>query len=542
MPLPKPKDFGAGIGPSRPAKEPDPIEFALSRTGLRLDVGPEELKDGESLDLQSITAEFGYIGPTYDLTALGTAVVSTDSQKVLAIVSYDKQNELKFVVRMRPTRWDYWDGATWTQLAGTVAGRINYRWQSCIMQDVLVGANGVGQLVQWDGGATSPVQILSPDAPIAQFITRIGNRILAAKIRPSLGANFDPYLLAYCADGNITDWTTVNFGAGAGELAPAGSSESAQFFTGLSCLERGAVIYRQRSIVLASLTGVGLAPFRFQHVDFAHGTESPYSIANGGVSVGDFFLGEDYIVYNFDGIQAPVPIGIPILSELRSVVVDRSTAVGVIDTQQQRYYLYVATDATNPANLNMKYSFDIKKYKTLNRLEWLREPIDGFTAVGFGKQVPFANDPIINTVPAIVNTVPNIVNSYLNPPIKDVVLVGTSDGKTYYVDRTVIKVGGYITLRPVSLPDDEVTIDWIRLTYQADAIATVGVSVSFDGGRTFSDEKVMGLQPTGPGQYSAKEWIYQTGHWPFIRIRFLSGQPRLFKTTAGVRPRGRSVN
>ena len=309
MPLPKPNEFGQGLGPSRPTKPPEPIEFALSRTGLRLDVGPEELQDGESADLESITAEFGYIGPAYDLTALGLPVISTESQKVLAIVSFELQSGLKFVVRMRPTRWDYWDGVSWTQLAGSVAGRVNYRWQSCIMRDMLVGANGVGQLVQWDGKATSPVQTLSADAPIAQFITRIGNRILAAKIRPSLGDNFDPYLLAYCADGDITNWTEVNLGAGAGELAPAGSSESAQFFTGLSCLERGAVIYRQRSIVLASLTGVGLAPFRFQHVDFAHGTESPYSIANGGIDIGDIFLGEDYLVYNFDGVSAPVPIG-----------------------------------------------------------------------------------------------------------------------------------------------------------------------------------------------------------------------------------------
>jgi hypothetical protein len=198
------------------------------------------------------------------------------------------------------------------------------------MQDKFIVANQFDKLKRWDGVDGNAIADLSADAPIAKYITRIGNRILAAVIKTA--GVWDPHLIKWCADGIITDWTTANLGAGTALREPEGSDKSANWITGLGSIMRGAVVFRQRTIELASLTGTGAAPFRFQTLKFVPGTESPYSIA-GDSERGIFYLGYDSMVYllNHDG-QA-VPIGLPIHEVVKNSIGDLGHVIGAIDAK-----------------------------------------------------------------------------------------------------------------------------------------------------------------------------------------------------------------
>lgn len=541
----KPDEYGSSQGPTRPAQDPDPVPFDLSKTGLRLDKDLAKLQPGEAIDVQDVIVDRAGITVPEDLTEIGSAA-GTPVQYLMPV---DTNYKVRMLVRMRQNNWDRWDGGSWLQLPGSFKGHPDSQWMATIIQGVLVATNGVDQILYWNTRDNTGPAPLSADAPTCRFLVRLQNRLLAGAVSFTPGQDVDEAAVAWCEDGNIFGWTIVTNGAGAGSIPVSGSGTSAQKLRGMSVNERGAVLYRQKSIVMCIPTGLGDAPFTFQAVDFAHGTESPYSIANGGLGLGDIYLGEDYVVYFFDGASVPVPIGLPIAKELLDTVPDVSTAVGFIDSRTYRYVLLVST-SDSPQILDTAYIFDLYGYITTRNIlgqiptvRWMRRNFaNGVCAPNFAYKIPFSVDPIVDTQSQIVDTDHTIVDDYAKNVITaDRTAIADQNGQVYFFDPQNPLENGYILFGPIATEENLITVKWVNVHYNSDAAATIGITTSFDGGDTYEDEQMVDLDSTGSGGKTAKAFLYQTGRMASIRIKFYRGAPRITGVNVAVALKGRDT-
>lgn len=528
-----PGKYGVGLGPSRPIAIEDVI-VNLNESGLNASRGASQLDDGEASEAIDVRFVAGGVGNDVGTSLYGAAYGGAGFKRVVSIGTYEKFGVTKFLMRLRATGWDRWNGVNWLTLPGGPTGAPQDRYYTVVAKDKFIAANLVDRLQVWDGVDANAVGNLSADAPIAKFVTRIGTRLFAAHIK--VAGVVDPNLVAWSADDLHTDWTTANLGAGSATPPIEGSNRTANYITGLSTLERGVVLYRQRSIQLATLTGIGSAPFRFATVDFNHGTESPYSIANGGVLNGDYFLGYDYMVYNFDG-QTCKPVGLPIYEYLASGIADRKLVVGAFDENQQEYYL--AFPKAGSEMLTEAFAFNVREFARTNRLVWRRKTLPpNTTSFGYGF-LGVSADPIVDTITQIVNTISTRVNDWGNVYGQDRLLYGDDNGQVYQQDYTVFGSNGKFESKNFLFQGQEVTVDRIRLHYKAQALSTVAVAVSVDGGVSYQAEKVYTLPVTASGDGIAVDDHRVTGRQVMFRLRPLSGYFAITQIEATLHPRGR---
>lgn len=535
--LGKPEDYGAGVGPDSIIL-PEQLTIHLKTSGVDLSVSAKDLPEGESPSAINVRIDGRGISHDRGLVQLGTNFTSPEDQVILNVYPYQQSNLRTILVRQRSTGWDRYNGSTWKTLAGTFTGTPNDRWNNVVFKDKMVGANGVDRLQVWDGSDASTISDLSADAPRAKYVCRIGQRIMAAYIK--LDEGIDPNLVAWSANGDDTEWTDATAGAGLADLLPEGPAPSADNIRGLSTLAEAGVIYRQRSIVLAQLTGVGIAPFRFSTTNFNHGTESPYSIASGGPLIGDFYLGHDGLVRLFDGSNSPVPIGLPITETLLGSIYDFSKVIGAVDTRRMEYWLGIPTDSTGL--MKQAWVFSIYEYLRSNKLSWRKRIFtENPTTVTFGP-VPNYTDPIVNTVDTIVNSDTRRVNSLANNSSRDVMIFGNNIGGVLFTDDTVALQGGIWDSQTFWDEGDERTIEEIRLVHNTQIPSTIELSVSVDAGLTWRNPQVFNLPITGRGSISTLKKFSITGRLFQIRMRFLSGLTTISEIRCVAINRGRGVS
>lgn len=533
MPLDAPSEYGASLGPYRKIPKQD-AALSLVQGGLNLVVSTDDLAEGETPDATDVRLDQGGVSSDYALTAFNTPA-STNDLNVMGIFPFELDTATKLMIRCRPTRLDRWNGTNWLELTGALTGTSGDRVYTAVSQGRFVIANGVDKLKSWDGNDAHTVADLSADSPIARFITRIGNRLLAANIK--VAGVFDQNALAWTTDGNITDWTTANNGAGGTSLLPEGSDKSAGFITGLGTVEGGAVIFRQKGLQIGSLTGIGAAPFRFTTVDFQHGTESPYSICSGGIRSGVYWLGEDYMVYHFDGRSTPTAIGIPIADALRTAVADRRNVLGAVNAKHQELWIGVPT--SNDGLIKIAYIFSIREWARTGRLVWWKRSLGaGYRGLGFG-YVPTSADPIVDTVSSIVDSVTIRVDDFANTQADERILLGDTVGQVYSLDTSTALTTGIWTSRSIGDGINDITVDLVTLTISATTAGSVEVAGSLDGGTTWSNPKTIVV--SGPCKSLAfSDVLDLTGNKMQFRLRILSGFLLISKIAYTYDDRGRT--
>lgn len=534
MTMISPSSFGQSIGQMRNIDQ-FVVTLDFRDSGMDLSVSASQLEMGQATDALDVRFKQGGFATDYDVSHFSTAYAGAGDKTIMGLANLEKSSGAKYLVRIRPTGWDRWNGTDWHTLSGGPTASNLDRINALNMDEWLVVANGKDRLQRWDGVDGNAVVDLSADAPIAKYITKIGNRMVAAYIKDA--GVFDPYRFAWCADGIITDWTTTNLGAGEANPPAEGSTDSPNFITGLSTLQRGVAIYRQSAIQLATLTGAGDAPFRFTTIDFTHGTESPYSLARGGAKLGDFFLGQDYMVYNFDGNGEAIPIGAPIFETLRDSISDRTQVRGAIDKNEQEYHL--AFPSSGSSVLNQSWVFSIREFVKRQRLVWRRRTLPANTsAFGYGFLAANA-DPIVDTITDIVDTITIRVDDWDNSYGPDRILFGDSAGQVWQVDKTTPAPNGKFESKDMVYEGMVVTVDRIRLWYRAPGVATVAVAISTDGGRNYEAERIYSLSPTGTGDTYAVMDHGVTGRSTQFRIRPLTGFCTITRLEATIQNRGR---
>lgn len=514
----EPSSYGQGSGPYV-GIEPEDVTLNLRDGGMDVSTSATALQEGQSPNLADVRVDQGGVSTDFGLSNFGLVSASAAVRRIMHITPFQLNSGVRRVVRLRPTKWDRWDGVSWLELGGTLTGGTGNLIYSAMMQGRIIAANGIDKLKSWDGLDASSVIDLSADSPIAAYLVRIGNRLMAARI--TVGGVINPNLVAWSADGLITDWTTALLGAGNAELQPEGPSKAAGFITGLSAAARSAVIYRQRAIQLATLTGIGSQPFRFQTPFFNHGTESPYSIASGGPVAGDYFLGHDFMVYHFDGQNQPTPIGAPVIDAIRDTIYDLAYVQGAVDTRRQEYWLGIPQDSG--LTVKVAWIFSIKEWVARQRLVWRRRNLSaGYSTISFGT-APSSADPLVDSVLDLVDSVSRTPDSYALASGQELILFGDALGQVKNIDELTALGSGSWESKQFNKGRHDVTLEQIALSYEARVAGTVEVAVSTDGGASYQSPRVMNFGITGNSSMQVGDTFRVTGRLFQIRLRLLTG-------------------
>jgi hypothetical protein len=172
----------------------------------------------------------------------------------------------------------------WTSVKGalTFTSGANNLFSWAVLNDLIIGSNGVDQLFKVSD-ATDPAVVLGGTPPsYAKCILAFQNRILAGNVTNAAGKG----KVQWCVINNPDNWT----GAGSGNATPRLSG--GQEITGMGAAGDEAFLFYDASIYRIVATGDGNSPFAFPDHELAIGCVSPQSV----VSVEDrgllFFAGQ----------------------------------------------------------------------------------------------------------------------------------------------------------------------------------------------------------------------------------------------------------
>ena len=588
-----PGRYGAGLAPFK-AIQGDTLTIKLLRGGINISKAPEELEEGESTNAIDVRLHDGGVSSDFGLTALGTAfptppawaastvyalgtlIKDTNSNiqrvttagtsggaqpvwnvnpggttadntvtwtnsgladpTILHLAEFEKKVSTGVkLVRMRTGGWDRWDGTSWLTLpmaAGLGLSNINTdRIYTVAKQDRLVAANKVNQLLSWDGTDAGTVQALSADAPVAWFISPIGQRLFAARVK--IGASVDPYAVAWSTDGDITNWTSSALGAGSGTLEPEVRG-GPDFIMGVSGSETGLVIYRQRSIMFGLRTGVGASPFVFYTSVYGLGTEAPYTVKNIGETVGDIFLGHDLSVYLYSGKGSPTILSDPIRLSLISQIQDPSLCVGEVDRRNWEYWLLIKQSATLPI---LAWVLSLKELLVNKRISWRQRQLPAGYSTAVWARTATQSNPVVNSVNIIVNTIATRVNDYGLSISPSRVILGDGVGGASYSDETKFLATGNWESKILGKNERYTGLDRVYIVCQSPTGATVEVSISNDGGQTWTLPKSITVTAGRYAQAFGTWFDIVTQRWQY-RLRILSGQVTISEIRANIYDRG----
>jgi hypothetical protein len=215
------------------------------------------------------------------------------------------------------------------------------------------------------GVAQSTFEPIDP-GPGARYLIHFARRLVALQ---DLG---DRQVFSFSADGLLTDFDTIELGAGKLFLVDTRSD-------GIDALQGGAVlnsnflaVFRQRSIMRAFETGnvqqaIGVVTW-IENL----GTNYPFSIRN--VLGGVMFLGHDQMVY-FLNEQGPRAVGLPIHQEIiENLTGDLTLVDSAWDPTFGEYYLgYPVGPATE---ITRVWVFDVDRFLQTQEIVWRRKPMD----------------------------------------------------------------------------------------------------------------------------------------------------------------------
>ena len=531
---PQTKGYGQGIaGWQFPEGGRQTIGFR--NAGVNFDASPMDIEEGESPDAVDVRFVKGGITTDFDVKDVGAVYAGAGDKEILTVVEFIRENQTNVLVRMRFDGWDRWNGTAWLELTNgtpSLAGAVTDYYSVVGIQDRLCAANkGANRIMSWAGADGNTVQELDANAPRAWYLTRFGNRLVAARIDDGAGS-VNPHQVVWSADGDVTEWVSATLGAGNAILLPQGPSTATDFINGLSTIESSIILYRERTITIGVQTGIGAAPFRFETPMFGIGTEAPYSIANGGPKIGDFFVGQDLNVYNFDGRNPPIPLGTKIHDWLSRNVSDPEKIIGIIDTKRRKYWMFLdglTGDKT-------AWILDVEALLTRNYISWSRRELpDTYRSIGFGKTAA-SGDPVIDTVTDIIDTVGIPINEFSAAIVFPELVFGDSLGQVRQLNTNVPIPGTFVT-KVFGSEEEESTVDKVTLFYSSPAGASVTVSISFDGGITFVNPRIFTL-PTNVHQLTVTTDLRITGHLWQLKFQITSGTCTISKAHVTIIRRG----
>jgi hypothetical protein len=275
----------------------------------------------------------------------GVGVIGAQaSSDITGLVNASDESAVEYPVRVRTDGVEVFSGNAWVVCTGPTLAIPEYAfvefssWAGKLMfNDPLVGV--------YELNLATKSYTLIADAPAGKHLTVFGGRVIVSNI------SGEPTRVQWSVKNDNTDWAGLGSGNDDMLSAPGGVVDIQHGIVPLTDTE--ALIIRSNSIWIMQLTGLVDTPFNFFH-RFTEGTDSPASIApmpNQQVAM----LGrEDVVVVSPSGIQS---IGLPIRKELIGQAYKPQNAVGVYDSKNMEYRLYVPPTTVSTESIVWRYKF-----------------------------------------------------------------------------------------------------------------------------------------------------------------------------------------
>jgi len=214
-------------------------------------------------DINNVMLDDGSLRSRY-----GTVMFDAVDQDIMAIVGFVPPSGVGYLVRATQTKLQFWTGTAWNDvpLAVFTGGPDDYFSFTNFGTQLLV-ANGVNKLFYWDieTGLSGFIAESVPSKHVATFNGRV---VLSNTVEGSS----KPYQIRWSVKNNSFDWTTD--GSGFEDLfsAPGGIVDTVHGVFPIT--DDTALIVREASVWLMSITGNVLAPHRFTRAYAEIGTKA----------------------------------------------------------------------------------------------------------------------------------------------------------------------------------------------------------------------------------------------------------------------------
>lgn len=237
--------------------------------GLNSTASPIELKDNESPDCLNVDFEkYGSVKKRKGTSLLNTTAFNSGAAWN-SIYWYEKSDGTQKLIGTcgnKLGKMDDLDG-TWDDITGALtitAGQNNFtRWTTFL--DVAYGTNGVDVPFEWSGTGNGAAMTVPSTLTTAKYIATFFNRLILAHV--TVGGTLHASRL-YWSNIDAETWDSAAF--------RNVNTNDNQVITGIRPLGRSLVIFKSRSIWIATYTGDPDIPFLFED------THSPVGCISGG--------------------------------------------------------------------------------------------------------------------------------------------------------------------------------------------------------------------------------------------------------------------
>lgn len=256
----------------------------------------------------------------------------------------DEENNTHLVAVTTTALWKYdFGGRSWVKLDGPILTSEATQWFSFEnSQNSICFSNGVDQIMRHDISTLSTTyDVLSPEAPIARYITRFADRLCSAYTTE--GGISKPFRLRRPVAGNHADWN----GAGSGFND---QTEYPYHLRGIRKIGEGMCVYTERSIHVAERTGQALAPYTLKVKTEGVGLYGERTLQPLPGSSGHIFMGNDDI-YLFNGSQER-GVAHAIRDYIFNSVTPQSirSNFGIVMSDTQEYLMFAAQGGAQTPN------------------------------------------------------------------------------------------------------------------------------------------------------------------------------------------------
>lgn len=356
----------------------------------------------------------------------GTSELGTepDSNKVIRLVSYIKENGDIVLVRFTQSTAHIWNGGSWLALTindGGFNGASNR-----LDVDEFLGKLYIADYIDrlWELNFDSKEINSISAAPRAKFCMAFADRIVAANVRP-FSSGPRPHQIHWSVNGDPTDWT----GTGSG-FTDLFATDLGNEITGLFGLEDIGVVLRRKTIVHMSRQPFALNPFSFRTIIHEVGCDLPFSAAKvpNAIIFADSRTRE---VYLYSPGSLPTPLGAKLNRELFSDLANPDYAEGVYDPYEKEYHLGLVW-STNNGKFTRTWVYNLETQS------WNYD--DGPAEVTAISAAVSPNDfTTIDELSGTINALSGSIDELGGDPsvLSPSVFKGTSDGKVIQFDSTV---------------------------------------------------------------------------------------------------------
>jgi hypothetical protein len=340
------------------------------------------------------------------------------------------------------------------------------------------GSNGVGMTV-WspDGGSWTDLNAgATPLGYSGRYLETFAGRLMMANTREGSSQHEDR--LRWSVAQSPRDFSS-DASAGANDIV-----DLAGPITGMKALGGRLFVHKRSGITVVIETGLTTPSFSFQTIVDGIGALAGRTLLSiRGVHI---FLGYDD-VYMYDGASAPLPIGEPIRRELFDTLnylrLNTAWAVDYPDFHEYRLFVPTGTDLWPKTCFIFNYVDKTWTKRTHSTAAtagalWQITPIDDTWDGGLNNTWDTGNDSTDDSWDAPGSS------AHLIP------FFGQQVGTATYPDESLVAIGQTNTLETadwdLDKPGTLKTVDRVRATFRQRNAATISLSISTDGGATFT--------------------------------------------------------